>query len=93
MNLFARSREAKPVENVEAKTREAVMTLRATLEHTEKRMRHVEKQGEQMKRNAIEKSRRKDKQGALFCLKRKRLLDKQVETLSGAQVPSYFDST
>jgi len=86
MNLFSSAKTATPVVDPNAATRAAVQQLQATLEQTEKRMRHIEMKAERQKKEAVAKSRNKDKRGALFCLKRKRMYEKDVEKMVGAQL-------
>lgn len=62
------------------------MKLRQQLETLEKREAHIEKKIEQQMAEAKRKSAAKDKKGAIFCLKRKKMYEAEVQKLQGARM-------
>jgi charged multivesicular body protein 4 len=57
------------------------MKLREQLETLEKREAHIEKKIEMQIIEAKRKSAAKDKRGAIFCLKRKKMYESEIEKL------------
>lgn len=85
MNLFGRRSNAPTKSNSEA-TAETIMKLRSQLETLEKRENHLEKKIEQQISEAKKKSMAKDKRGAIFCLKRKKMFENEINKLQGARM-------
>jgi len=78
MNLFGR-----PKPKAAPKISESIQKLRESQETLEKREQHLCKQMEQAGLDAKKKLKAKDKRGAMFHLKRKKMLEKQVEQIYG----------
>ncbi|ETV73549.1 hypothetical protein H257_11676 [Aphanomyces astaci] len=85
MNLFGRKAPA-PVRTSPADTAETIRKLREQLDTLEKREAHIEKKMELQLDEAKKKSAAKDKRGAIFCLKRKKMYESEVEKLQGARM-------
>jgi len=82
MNLFGRKRQAAAKQtNDPAQT---IMKLRTTVETLEKRQVHLDKQVEKQTAEAKAKMGKKDKRGALYCLKRKKMYEAEIEKINGA---------
>lgn len=84
MNLFGRKK-------AEAAKRapdpaQAILQLRQTVETLDKRQVHLDKKIEQQVAEAKQKMGKKDKRGALYCLKRKKMYEKEVEKINGARL-------
>jgi len=77
MNLFGKKKAAPP------KLSETIQRLREALDTMDKREKHLEKQISQAVAEAKKKSKAKDKRGALFQIKRKRMYEKQIEQIYG----------
>ncbi|KAF0718608.1 Aste57867_1578 [Aphanomyces stellatus] len=85
MNLFGRKAPA-PVRSSPADTAETIRKLREQLDTLEKRESHIEKKIELQLEEAKKKSAAKDKRGAIFCLKRKKMYESEIEKLQGARM-------
>ena len=85
MNLFGRRAPAPTQTNASA-TADTIMKLRQQLETLEKREAHIEKKIQQQVAEAKRKSGAKDKKGAIFCLKRKKMYEAEIEKLQGARM-------
>ncbi|OQR84206.1 hypothetical protein ACHHYP_13730 [Achlya hypogyna] len=85
MNLFGRKAPA-PVKTGPAETAETIRKLREQLDTLEKRESHIEKKIEAQLEEAKKKSAAKDKRGAIFCLKRKKMYESEIEKLQGARM-------
>ena len=70
MNLFGRKKAAAATAQDPANT---ILKLRSTVETLEKRQVHLDKKIEQQTAEAKAKMAKKDKRGALYCLKRKKM--------------------
>lgn len=77
MNLFGKKKKAPP------RLTESIQQLREAMTVLEKREKHLEKQMEQTVQEAKKKAKAKDKRGALFQLKRKKLFEKQIDQIYG----------
>jgi charged multivesicular body protein 4 len=77
MNLFGKKKAAPP------KLSETIQRLREALDTLDKREKHLDKQIAQAVAEAKKKSKAKDKRGALFQIKRKRMYEKQIEQIYG----------
>jgi len=77
MNLFGKKKAAPP------KLSETIQRLREANDTLDKREKHLEKQITQAVAEARKKSKAKDKRGALFQIKRKRMYEKQIEQIWG----------
>jgi charged multivesicular body protein 4 len=64
----------------------SIATLRESLTTLEKRERHLEKQVQGAVEEARRRNKNKDKRGALFQLKRKKMFEKQIEQLEGKRM-------
>ncbi|KDO21729.1 hypothetical protein SPRG_13145 [Saprolegnia parasitica CBS 223.65] len=85
MNFFGR-KAAAPVKTGPAETAETIRKLREQLDTLEKRESHIEKKIEAQLEEAKKKSAAKDKRGAIFCLKRKKMYESEIEKLQGARM-------
>merc|ERR1719296_292331 len=85
MNLFGK---AKPKANSgpPVNMQQSIQKLRIASENLDKRATHLEKQIGQCLAIAKQKSAAKDKRGALFQLKRKKMFEKQVEQIEGKKM-------
>jgi len=83
MNLFGKAKTAAPAA---PSAKDSIMTLKNTLDTLEKRQTHLEKKIEAQLQEAKAKSAKKDKKGALFCLKRKKMYEAEVNKIQGAQM-------
>merc|ERR1719164_381224 len=84
MNLFGKKKEQPrggQTDNVSV-----ILKLRSTVEMLDKRQAHLQKKVEQQIAEAKEKMAKKDKRGALFCMKRKKMYEAEVEKISGARM-------
>jgi len=77
MNLFGKKKKAGPTLS------ESIQQLREAMEILEKREVHLNKQMATALSEAKKKSKAKDKRGALFHLKRKKMYEKQVDQIYG----------
>ncbi|KAG2520900.1 hypothetical protein JM18_006880 [Phytophthora kernoviae] len=85
MNLFGR-KTAAPVRTGPTATAETIRKLREQLESLEKRELHIVKKIALQLAEAKQKSAQKDKRGAIFALKRKKMYEAEVEKLQGARM-------
>lgn len=88
MNLFGKKKTATPA-NMGGPTQNPVDTiklLRDNLVTLEKREEHIQKKIEAALQEARQKSQKKDKNGALFALKRKKMYEAEVAKLQGARI-------
>ena len=83
MNLFGRKKAAAATAADPAQT---ILKLRTTVETLEKRQIHLDKKIEQQTKEAKEKMGKKDKRGALYCLKRKKMYEAEIEKINGARL-------
>jgi charged multivesicular body protein 4 len=84
MNLFGKKKQAPvaaPVSSVDT-----IKLLRDNLQLLEKREEHIAKKIEAALAEAKAKHLKKDKNGALFCLKRKKMYEAEVAKLQGARI-------
>ena len=63
-----------------------ILKLRSTVEMLDKRQAHLQKKVEQQIVDAKQKMVKKDQRGALFCMKRKKMYQAEVEKISGARM-------
>jgi len=63
-----------------------VITLRDSLSTLEKREDHLYKKMEEMQADAKKKMARKDKKGALFSLKRKKMFEAEIDKIQGSKM-------
>jgi len=63
-----------------------ISSIRNNLELLDKREQHLQKKIELAVQEARQKAARKDKNGALFCLKRKKMFENEVTKLQGARI-------
>lgn len=80
MNLFGRPKAKK---KAAPKISDSIQKLRVAQETLDKREAHLLKQIEQCTKTAKAKARKKDKKGALFYLKRKKMYERQVDQIYG----------
>lgn len=85
MNLFGR-KAAAPARTGPTATAETIRKLREQLESLEKREQHIVKKIALQLSEAKQKSAAKDKRGAIFALKRKKMYEAEVEKLQGARM-------
>jgi charged multivesicular body protein 4 len=84
MNLFGRRPSSKPPASKDPA--QIIMKLRGTVETLEKRQVHLDKQVTKQISDAKAKMAKKDKRGALFCLKRKKMYEAEIEKINGARL-------
>lgn len=84
MNWFGKKTQARAAP--QQTPAETIMKLRQTLETMEKRETHIQKKIDQQLAEAKKRSARKDKRGALFCLKRKKMYENEIAKLQGARM-------
>jgi len=77
MNLFGKKKAPHP------KLSETIQKLREALDTLDKREKHLEKQVQSAITEAKRKSKANDKRGALFQIKRKKLFEKQIDSIYG----------
>eukprot|EP00752_Nemacystus_decipiens_P001243 g1242.t1 len=82
MNLFGKAK-AKPAQT---DTTSTILKLRETLDSLDKRENHIQKKIKAQLLDAKAKSQAKDKRGALFALKRKKMYEGEVNKLNGARM-------
>jgi charged multivesicular body protein 4 len=84
MNLFGKKKQnaAAPAPS----PMETIKVLRDNLVVLEKREEHITKKIESALADAKAKSQRKDKNGALFALKRKKMYESEIAKLQGARI-------
>lgn len=85
MNLFGR-KAAAPKNANPAATADTIRKLREQLDTLEKRELHIEKKIVLQLEDAKKKSAGKDKRGAIFALKRKKMYEAEIEKLQGARM-------
>lgn len=81
MNLFGKKARPK-----QPSMQEGIADLKRTMETMEKRELHLQKQADESLNKAKAKSKKGDKRGALFELKRKKMFEKQIENMFGKRV-------
>uniref|UniRef100_M4BS41 Uncharacterized protein n=1 Tax=Hyaloperonospora arabidopsidis (strain Emoy2) TaxID=559515 RepID=M4BS41_HYAAE len=86
MRLFGRKSAAAPPRPGPVATADTIRKLREQLESLEKRELHIVKKIALQLHEAKQKSAAKDKRGAIFALKRKKMLEAEVEKLQGARM-------
>lgn len=86
MNLFGRKAAAPKAKANPADTADTIRKLREQLEALEKRELHIDKKIAAQLADAKAKSAAKDKRGAIFALKRKKMYEAEVEKLQGARM-------
>lgn len=84
MWLFGKS--AAPAAPAPVSSAEAIQKQRAALDTLEKRVTFLEKRIVQQDDEASTKARNKDKRGALMALKRKKMLNTEIDTLNNSRV-------
>jgi len=82
MNLFGKKKTAGPPPN----PADAIIKLRGTMETLTKREAYIQKKMEMMIVEAKGKMARKDKNGALFALKKKKMYEAEVTKIQGAMM-------
>lgn len=65
---------------------ETIQLLRTNVEMLDKREHHISLKIEAALREAKEKAAKKDKKGAIVCLKRKKMYEAEIDKLQGARV-------
>jgi charged multivesicular body protein 4 len=84
MNLFGKKKAAAP--KAQSNPVDTINMLKENYEVLEKREEHITKKMEVALKEAKEKMAKKDKNGALFCLKRKKMYEAEVQKLQGARI-------
>jgi len=77
MNLFGKKKKAGPTLS------ESITQLREAMDSLDKREQHISKQIQLTTADARKKAKAKDKRGAIFQLKRKKMLEKQIDQIYG----------
>lgn len=81
MNLFGKKKAAPPPNPADA-----IIKLRGTMETLTKREAYIQKKIELMVGEAKQKMARKDKNGALFALKKKKMYEAEITKIQGAMM-------
>lgn len=86
MNIFGkRKKKAAPSHNPQ-QTADVITGLRKKLVQIEKREEFVQKKIDAQMKEARARSKKKDKKGALYCLKRKKLYEGEIAKYQGARL-------
>jgi len=85
MNLFGRKKTAATTAAAQDPA-QTILQLRNTVDTLEKRQVHLDKKIEQQMTEAKAKMQKKDKRGALYCLKRKKMYEAEIEKINGARL-------
>ncbi|MES1922547.1 Charged multivesicular body protein 4C, partial [Bonamia ostreae] len=84
MNLFGKKKKKNNGKNKDSdKIVNTIQTLKSALDQISKREAHLSEQVNDGQNRAREKSRRGDRQGALFELRRKKLLENEINSMFG----------
>lgn len=86
MNIFGKRKKKGPAAPSPQQTADVITGLRKKLQQIEKREEFVQKKIDAQMAEARARSKRKDKKGALMCLKRKKLYEKEVQKYQGARL-------
>ena len=86
MNLFGRRRSKPRGAPASKDPAQTIVSLRGTLDTLEKRQAHLDKQIAKQVAEAKAKMAKKDRRGALFCLKKKKMYEAEIEKLNGARL-------
>jgi charged multivesicular body protein 4 len=84
MNLFGKKKSAAPAPT--ANPVDTIRNLRENLETLDKRENHISKKIDAALGEARQRAAKKDKKGALFALKRKKLYENEINKLQGAKI-------
>ena len=84
MNLFGKKKAVPPVQKTS--NVDAIKVLRDALETLDKREAHIGIRVEHALKEAKQKAAKKDKQGALFALKRKKLFESEITKMQGQRI-------
>lgn len=85
MNLFGKRKTADPPK-AQSDPVATINMLKSNLDTIEKREEHINTKMEMVVKEAKQKMAKKDKNGALFCLKRKKMYEGEVAKLQGARL-------
>ena len=88
MNLFGRRRSKPRGAPASKDPAQTIVSLRGTLDTLEKRQAHLDKQIAKQVAEAKAKMAKKDKRGALFCLKKKKMYEAEIEEKRRAPLES-----
>jgi Snf7 len=84
MNLFGIKKKAPaPVQSSSSTAADTILLLRRNVEMLDKRESHILLKINTALNEAKEKAAKKDKKGAIFCLKRKKMYENEIEKLQG----------
>ncbi|CAM9609605.1 unnamed protein product [Phaeothamnion confervicola] len=86
MNLFGKKKSAPAAAAATPDTTNTILKLRETLTDLEKREVHVQKKIKTTLLDAKQKMAAKDKKGALFALKRKKIYETEINKINGARM-------
>ncbi|GMH53612.1 hypothetical protein TrRE_jg9834 [Triparma retinervis] len=91
MNFFGRKRDSKPVPQRKGGggggvPTDTIQTLKASLVTLDKREDHIQKKVDAMIAEAKKKLAAKDKKGALFAMKRKKMYESEIEKIMGSKM-------
>ena len=86
MNLFGRRRSKPRGAPASKDPAQTIVSLRGTLDTLEKRQAHLDKQIAKQVAEAKAKMAKKDRRGALFCLKKKKMYEAEIEKINGARL-------
>jgi len=87
-SLFGGSSKKEPVQRraPKANINKTIQNIRSTQETLEKRGNHLEKQIEKLTQSARAKLKKKNKKGAMYDLKRKKLLEKELSGIENKKL-------
>jgi charged multivesicular body protein 4 len=83
MNLFGKKKEQP---RQAADNASIILKLRSTVEMLDKREVHLQKKVQMQVSEAKQKMASKDKRGALYCMKRKKMYEGEIEKIIGARM-------
>mmetsp|Transcript_35474 Transcript_35474/g.57937 ORF Transcript_35474/g.57937 Transcript_35474/m.57937 type:complete len:238 (+) Transcript_35474:116-829(+) len=84
MNLFGKKKKA--AVPAATNTADTIIRLRGTIETLDKRETFIAAKIVQQTNEAKAKLKKKDQRGAMFCLKRKKMYEKEIDKLNGAKL-------
>ncbi|CAM9721264.1 unnamed protein product [Choristocarpus tenellus] len=84
MNLFGKAKKQPASGTTDATS--TIVKLRETLDSLDKREAHIQKKIKAQLLDAKAKSGTKDKRGALFALKRKKMYEGEINKINGARM-------
>ena len=84
--LFGGKKQAAPAEKPKVEAMDAVQKLDERVIDIEKRTKVIEARANNLKAEALQKKKNKDNRGAIMALKKKKMLEKEVNKLDGMRI-------